>query len=131
MNNEIQVGRLSVRKSSPRTAETAPLKFLKRFSANVSTICQLAPAKIRSRTLCQRAFGNVSLCFQARNKSCAEWPLLNRRLPIAQEHGVFCRGSGQGRKIQSNTVDVVIVYPQLLIPSLKAKAGKEVAGVSK
>jgi hypothetical protein len=51
---------------------------------------------------------------QTRKKSCAEWPLLNRRLPIAQGRGV-CRRSWQGRKSQSNIIDLVTVHPQLQI----------------
>lgn len=70
-------------------------------------------------------------CSQTRKKSCADWPLVNRRLPIAQEHGVFGRGSWQGKKPKCNTIDLVTGYPQLLLLNLKAKAGKEVAGVPK
>jgi len=72
----------------------------------------------------------VSLRLQARKKSCSEWPLLNRRLPMVQGRSVT-RRSWQGRKSQSNSVDLVTVSPLLPIQSLKAKAGKEVAGVSK
>src|SRR5216684_2830456 len=70
----------------------------------------------------------VSLRLQARKKSCSEWPLLNRRLPMVQGRGLSSR-SWQGRKRYCNTVELVTVHPLLPIQDLKARAGKEVAGV--